>query len=83
MSSAKKIRDIGQWIMVLGAILYTIELIVIENKVMTYIILGIFIVSIVLQIIGLIGTRDERRAEREAERAAKEAAKAAKNARRA
>ena len=59
---AKKIGCIGQWIMVLGAILYVAELFTIESLIMTYTILGIFLVSIVMQIIGWAGTKEERRA---------------------
>ncbi len=76
MSNAKKIGNIGQWIMVLGAILYVVELLLIETKMITYTILGIFIVSIVMQIIGWAGTKEERRAAKEAAKAAKAAKKA-------
>ena len=75
---AKKIGCIGQWIMVLGAILYVAELFTIESLIMTYTILGIFLVSIVMQIIGWAGTKEERRAKKAAEKAAKEAANKAK-----
>lgn len=77
-NKAKKIGCIGQWIMVLGAILYVVELFTIESTIMTYAILGIFLVSIVLQIIGWAGTKEERRAKKAAEKAAKQAARKAK-----
>lgn len=77
-NKAKKIGCIGQWIMVLGAILYVVELFTIESTIMTYTILGIFLVSIVLQIIGWAGTKEERRAKKAAEKAAKQAARKAK-----
>lgn len=74
MKNAKKIFNIGQLILVLGSILYVVELLTHESWGFTMGITAVYVVSLVLILIGWIGTRDERRAAREAAKAEKEAA---------
>lgn len=74
MKNAKKIWNIGQAILVLGSILYVVELLTMESAAFTMAITAVYAVSLVLMIIGWIGTKDERRAAKEAARAEKEAA---------
>lgn len=74
MKNAKKIYNIGQLILVLGSILYVVELLTMETTAFTLAITAVYAVALVLMLIGWIGTRDERRAAKEAARAEKEAA---------
>ena len=84
MKNAKKIYDIGQLLLVAGSVLYVAELVTIESSAMTLAITLIYLVSLVLILIGWLGTAEERKAEKEQkkqEAAAKKAAKqAARNA---
>lgn len=74
MKNAKKIWNIGQIIMVLGSILYVVELLTMETPAFTMGITAVYAVSLVLMLIGWIGTKDERRAAKEAAKAEEEAA---------
>ncbi len=80
MKNAKRIFDIGQLILVVGSILYVVELLTIESKAMTLAITGIYLVSLVLILIGWIGTADERKAEKERKKQEAAAKKAEKQA---
>lgn len=73
MKNAKLIGGIGKLILVLGSILYVIELLGNESWSFTLAISGVYAVALVLIFIGWLGTRDERRAEKAAKRAEKEA----------
>ena len=80
MKNAAKIFDIGQLIMILGSALYLVELTIVESAALTAAITVIYVISLVLILIGWIGTKDERKAEkarRKQEEAAKRAAKKA------
>ena len=80
MKNAAKIFDIGQLLMILGSALYLVELIFVENAALTTAILLIYVVSLVLILIGWIGTKDERRAEKERKKQEEAARRAAKRA---
>ena len=75
MKNAEKIFNIGQWIMILGSIAYAIELILLKTEALTLPLVAVYAVSIVLMLIGWIGTRDERRARKEQQKREAEAAK--------
>ena len=64
MNNAKKIYNIGEWIMVLGSLIYLIELLTQEQFNLTLPISIIYIISVVMIVIGFIGTKDERKAEK-------------------
>ena len=80
MKNAGTIFDIGQLLMVLGSALYVVELTVVENAALTAIITVIYAISLVLILIGWIGTKDERKAEKERRKQEEAARKAAKRA---
>ena len=80
MKNAAKIFDIGQLIMVLGSALYLVELAFVENPALTAAIAVIYAISLVLILIGWIGTKDERKAEKEKRKREEAAKKAAKKA---
>ena len=80
MKNAAKIFDIGQMILILGSLLYLVELTVMESPVLTAVITAVYAVSLVLILIGWIGTKDERRAEKEKRKQEEAAKKAAKKA---
>lgn len=61
MKSMAKVFDIGQWVMVFGSILYLVELFLVESALLTAIITIIYLISLVLILIGWIGTKDERK----------------------
>ena len=82
MKNAAKIFDIGQLLMVLGSALYLVELVAVEHPALTMVITVIYAISLVLILIGWIGTRDERKAEKEKKRQEAAAKKAAENLRR-
>ena len=69
MKNAERILNIGQWIMILGSVLYAVELIYDmlrqQSLNLTLPVAAIYIVSIVLMLIGWFGSRDARRARRE------------------
>lgn len=73
MKNAKKIWDIGQLLLILGSILYVVELLTCDSWAFIMVISAVYAVSLVLMLIGWIGTKDERRAAKEAEKAAKAA----------
>lgn len=83
MKNAKKIRNIGDVLLVIGSLMYIYELLVKETKGLTIAICCVYAVSVVLMLIGWFGTKEERMAEKEAEKAEKEARKAAKEAKKA
>ena len=78
MKNAEKIGNIGQWIMILGSVIYAIELILLKTEALTLPLVAVYAVSIVLMLIGWIGTRDERRARKEQQKREAEAAKQAR-----
>ena len=78
MKNAEKIFNIGQWIMILGSVIYAIELILLKTDALTLPLVAVYAVSIVLMLIGWIGTRDERRARKEQQKREAEAAKQAR-----
>ena len=77
MKNAKKIKGIGELLMILGSILYVLELVASNGWSLTLPISCIYIVAVVLMGIGWYGTKDERRAAREAAKAEKAQKKAA------
>ena len=78
MKNAEKILNIGQWIMILGSIAYAVELLLLKTEALTLPLVAVYAVSIVLMLIGWIGTRDERRARKEQQKREAEAAKQAR-----
>ena len=80
MKNAGKIFDIGQLLMILGSVLYLVELIAVENEILTAIITVIYVISLMLILIGWIGTKDERKAEKERRKQEEAAKKAARRA---
>ena len=80
MKNAAKIFDIGQLLMILGSALYLVELTVVESAALTAVITVIYAISLVLILIGWIGTKDERKAEKEQKKREEAARKAAKRA---
>ena len=80
MKNAAKIFDIGQLIMILGSVLYLVELTIVESPALTMIISVIYAISLVLILIGWIGTKDERKARKEQEKREQAARKAARRA---
>ena len=78
MKNAEKIFNIGQWIMILGSIAYAVELLLLKTEALTMPLVGVYAVSIVLMLIGWIGTRDARKARKEQQKREAEAAKQAK-----
>ena len=75
MKNAEKIFNIGQWIMILGSIAYAVELLLLKTEALTLPLVGIYAVSIVLMLIGWVGTRDARKARTEQQKREAEAAK--------
>ena len=80
MKNAKKIYDIGQLLMVSGSVMYLVELLTMDNPTLTMAIAMIYVISLVLILIGWIGTKDERKAEKERKKQEEAAKKAAKKA---
>ena len=80
MKNAKRIYDIGQWILILGSLLYVVELLTLESKALTLAITVIYLVSLVLILIGWLGTSEERKAEKERKKQEAAAKKAEKRA---
>ena len=78
MKNAEKIFNIGQCIMILGSVIYAIELILLKTEALTLPLVAVYAVSIVLMLIGWIGTRDERKARKEQQKREAEAAKQAR-----
>ena len=71
MKNAKKIKGIGELLMILGSAMYVLELVVSDGWSLTLPISCIYAVSLVLMGIGWFGTKDERRAAKEAAKAEK------------
>ena len=80
MKNAAKIFDYGQLLMILGSALYLIELILVENPMLTMAITVIYVVSLIFILIGWIGTKDARKAEKERKKQEEAARKAARKA---
>ena len=80
MKNAARIFDIGQLLMILGSVLYLVELTIVENEALTTVIAVIYVISLVLILIGWIGTKDERKVEKERKKQEEAARKAAKKA---
>ena len=80
MKNAAKIFDVGQLMLVLGSLLYVVELIKFESPALTTVIAVIYAISLVLILIGWIGTKDERKAEKERRKQEEAAKKAARKA---
>ena len=74
MKNARKIYDIGQVILVIGSLMYLVELMSKGALVLTLPITCVYAVALVLMLIGWIGTKDERKAAKAAKKAAKKAA---------
>ncbi len=79
MKNAKKIYGVGQLVLVLGSILYLVELLYYESWAFTLSICGVYAVALVLLLIGWVGTREERREKKAREQAEKAAKKQAKD----
>ena len=75
MKNAEKIFNIGQWIMILGSIAYAVELLLLKTEALTLPLVGVYAVSIVLMLIGWVGTRDARKARKEQQTREAEVAK--------
>lgn len=75
MKNAEKIFNIGQWIMILGSIAYAVELLLLKTEALTLPLVGVYAVSIVLMLIGWVGTRDARKARKEQQKREAKAAK--------
>ena len=75
MKNAEKIFNIGQWIMILGSIAYAVELLMNKSESLRLPLVGVYGVSIVLMLIGWVGTRDARKARKEQQKREAEAAK--------
>lgn len=77
MKNAKKIKGIGELLMILGSAMYVLELVASEGWSLTLPISCVYIAALVLMGIGWHGMKDERRAAREAAKAEKAQKKAA------
>lgn len=66
--------------MVSGSVMYLVELLTMDNPTLTMAIAMIYVISLVLILIGWIGTKDERKAEKERKKQEEAAKKAAKKA---
>lgn len=71
MKNAKKIYNIGQVILVIGSLMYIAELLSQGAVTLTLPISCVYAVSLVLLLIGWIGTREERKAAKAAKKAEK------------
>ena len=80
MKNAARVFDYGQLLMILGSVLYLVELTLVENSVLTAAITVIYAISLVLILIGWIGTKDARKAEKERKKQEEAAKKAARKA---
>ena len=73
MKNAKKIKGIGELLLILGSAMYVLELVASDGWTLTLPISCVYAVALVLMLIGWIGTREERKAARAAKKAAKKA----------
>ena len=80
MKNAKLIGNIGQLLLVIGSALYVVELLPQQVPGLVTIISIVYAVSLVLMLIGWIGTKEERKAKKAAKKAERQAAKAAQKA---
>ena len=71
MKNAKKIKGVGELLMILGSAMYVIELVASDGWTLTAPICCVYAAALVLMGIGWYGTKDERRAEKEAAKAEK------------
>ena len=74
MKNARMIGDIGQAVMVLGSALYVVEILPNTGVSLVLPISIIYAVSLVMMLIGWVGTKEERKA-RKAEKKAQKAAR--------
>ena len=72
MKNAKKIKGIGELLMILGSAMYVLELVASNGWSLTLPISCVYVVSVVLMGIGWYGMKDERRAAKSAEKAEEE-----------
>ena len=72
MKNVKKLGTIGRILLVLGSVMYLLELLPIglECWTFTLVICGVYAVALILMLIEWIATRDERRAQKEARKKA-------------
>ena len=77
MKNAKKIKGIGELLMILGSAMYVLELVASDGWTLTLPISCVYIAALVLMGIGWYGMKDERRAAKEAAKAEKAQKKAA------
>ena len=79
MKNAEKIYNIGQWIMILGSVIFAVDLsydmLRHQSLHLTLPIAIVYIVSIVLMLIGWFGSRDARRARKEQQKREADAAR--------
>lgn len=71
MKNARKIKGIGELLLILGSVLYVVELLASDGWTLTLPISCVYVAALVLMGIGFIGTKDERRAAKEAAKAEK------------
>lgn len=71
MKNARKIKGIGELLLILGSALYVVELLASDGWSLTLPICCVYVVALVLMGIGWYGTKDERRAAKEAAKAEK------------
>lgn len=71
MKNAKKIKGIGELLLILGSAMYVLELVASDGWSLTLPICCVYAVALVLMGIGFAGTKEERRAAREAAKAEK------------
>jgi len=71
MKNAKKIKGIGELLLILGSTMYVLELLASDGWSLTLPISCVYAAALVLMGIGWHGTKDERRAAREAAKAEK------------
>ena len=80
MKNAARVFDYGQLLMILGSVLYLVELTLVESEMLTMAITVIYVISLIFILIGWIGTKDERKAEKERKKQEEAAKKAARKA---
>lgn len=71
MKNMKKIKGIGELLLILGSAMYVLELVASDGWTLTLPICCVYAVALVLMGIAWYGTRDERRAAKEAAKAEK------------
>lgn len=66
MKNVKKINDIGDILLILGSALYVYALMTMQTPVLTAIISVVYAIAVVLKLVYLFSTREERKAAKEA-----------------